>query len=67
MIIVCPSCQRQLSLDENQLPMREVVTSCPKCQAKLTVDRRKLGTGPQQTEANAPARLLDFLNSVLST
>jgi len=53
MIIVCPSCQRQLSLDENQLPMREVVTSCPKCEAKLTVDRRKLGTGPQQTAEKA--------------
>src|SRR5437764_5088784 len=43
--IVCPSCQKPLSLDETKLPMKEVSFPCPVCKTKLTVDRRNLEMG----------------------
>lgn len=48
--VTCTSCQKQLSLDETKLPMKEVSFPCPVCKAKLIVDRRKLEAG----ETNLP-------------
>ncbi len=41
--ITCSSCQKQLSIDETKLPMKEVSFPCPLCKAKLNIDRRTLG------------------------
>jgi hypothetical protein len=48
--INCPSCQKQLSIDETKLPMKEVSFPCPVCKAKVNVDRRNL-EGPAAAAA----------------
>lgn len=40
--IHCHACHRPILVDENKLPMREVVFPCPACKAALNVDRRNL-------------------------
>jgi predicted RNA-binding Zn-ribbon protein involved in translation (DUF1610 family) len=60
MRVVCPSCQKALSIDETKLPMREVSFPCPVCKAKVTVDRSKsesapVAAAPQMPQASPPA------------
>ena len=52
--VTCTSCQKQLSLDETKLPMKEVSFPCPVCKAKLIVDRRKLEAGETSLPLAAP-------------
>lgn len=44
MKIQCPSCSKQLSIDETKLPMKEVQFPCPACKARITFDRRAVTT-----------------------
>ena len=53
--VTCTSCQKQLSLDETKLPMKEVSFPCPVCKAKLIVDRRKLEAGDTHLPLASPA------------
>ena len=48
MRVVCPSCQKALSIDETKLPMREVSFPCPVCKNKVSVDRSKTEAAPAQ-------------------
>lgn len=52
MKINCPSCQKQLSIDETKLPMKEVSFPCPVCKAKVNVDRRNLEASPVTAVGN---------------
>ena len=56
MRVVCPSCQKALSIDETKLPMREVSFPCPVCKNKVTVDRSKTdaAAAPQQAPQASP-------------
>ena len=56
--IHCHACHRPILVDENKLPMREVIFPCPACKAALNVDRRNLAqaaVAPAAPPAAAPA------------
>ncbi len=66
--VTCTNCQKPLSIDETNLPMKEVGFPCPVCKAKLTVDRRQFesaatpsGAAPAQ---HAPAHEDDHENEL---
>lgn len=54
MRVVCPNCQKALSIDETKLPMREVAFPCPVCKAKVTVDRSRLESAQPAPQAATP-------------
>ena len=62
--IVCSSCQKPISLDENKLPMREVTFPCPSCATTLTVDRRVL---PVESAEQSPLEADGFGTRALIT
>jgi hypothetical protein len=53
--IHCNACHRPILVDENKLPMREVIFPCPACKAALTVDRRNLAQAAAAPTPGAPA------------
>lgn len=56
--IHCHACHRPILVDENKLPMREVIFPCPACKAALTVDRRNVAqaaASPVAAPAASPA------------
>lgn len=61
MRIVCPTCQKALSIDETKLPAdRAVTVPCPACRMDLTVDRHGLqspqSAAPQVQQPQPPQR-----------